>query len=163
MRHAKSSWKDDSIPDEERPLNKRGKSSAAFMGAYLRDHGLAPDGILASSAVRAQETAQRVNKSGKFGLEIQTASELYFSGAEAYVTAISHVDASIRRLLVIGHNPDLETLVHQLTGRDEAMPTAAVACVEVGAMDWEAFSSHPKGRLAQVLRPKELQGEAGDD
>ena len=54
MRHAKSSWKDESLDDHDRPLNKRGKREAPRMGELLRDPKLVPDFILCSSARRAR-------------------------------------------------------------------------------------------------------------
>ena len=36
MRHAKSSWKDASLGDFDRPLNKRGKRAAPFMGQFFQ-------------------------------------------------------------------------------------------------------------------------------
>ena len=58
LRHAKSSWKDESLTDHERPLNKRGKKTAPQMGHLLRDQGLVPDLIVSSTAVRARSTAE---------------------------------------------------------------------------------------------------------
>ena len=57
VRHAKSSWKDTSLRDRDRPLNKRGQKAAPRMGRLLREEGLAPDRILSSTAVRARTTA----------------------------------------------------------------------------------------------------------
>ena len=37
VRHAKSSWKDPGLEDFDRPLNKRGKRDAPFMGKKLRE------------------------------------------------------------------------------------------------------------------------------
>ena len=37
VRHAKSSWKHPELSDFERPLNKRGKNDAPFMGKLLSD------------------------------------------------------------------------------------------------------------------------------
>jgi len=36
LRHAKSSWKDESIPDFDRPLNRRGKRAAENLGRYIK-------------------------------------------------------------------------------------------------------------------------------
>ena len=36
VRHAKSSWKYPNLDDFERPLNKRGRKSAPFMGTILK-------------------------------------------------------------------------------------------------------------------------------
>lgn len=62
IRHAKSSWKDFSLDDFERPLNKRGKSDAPLMGAKLHDKKVVPDTILSSPAVRAKTTAEIIAK-----------------------------------------------------------------------------------------------------
>ena len=60
LRHAKSSWKDGSMADHDRGLNRRGEADAPRMGTYLRDQGLllfwvscdaasnAPSGVAAS-------------------------------------------------------------------------------------------------------------------
>jgi len=40
IRHAKSSWNDDSINDKERPLNARGKKAAPFMAEMLKKKNL---------------------------------------------------------------------------------------------------------------------------
>lgn len=36
IRHAKSSWKDISLDDLDRPLNKRGQKDAPFMAQLLK-------------------------------------------------------------------------------------------------------------------------------
>ena len=36
IRHAKSSWKDETLSDFERPLNGRGKRDVVFMGKRLK-------------------------------------------------------------------------------------------------------------------------------
>ncbi len=46
VRHAKSSWKYPRLDDFERPLNKRGRKNAPFMGSILRE--LKPPRILSS-------------------------------------------------------------------------------------------------------------------
>ena len=50
LRHAKSSWTEQDLPDHDRPLNKRGKNDAPRMGKLLKDEDLIPDLILSSTA-----------------------------------------------------------------------------------------------------------------
>lgn len=157
MRHAKSSWNDASLPDEERPLNKRGREAAKRMGRYLREHGLVPDAIVCSTAVRARETAERLIAATGSELEPQFARSLYFEGINAYLEAIGGAEDSVRRLMVIGHNPDIEEVIERIVGVNEAMPTGAIACVEVKSKSWREFGLNPRGRLLDVLRPKSLE------
>jgi phosphohistidine phosphatase len=158
MRHAKSSWKDDSLADEDRPLNERGRLDAVRMGKFLRKNGLAPDFILTSTAKRARQTAKRVSTSGKFVAPIEECGELYFSGPEAYVSRIAEVPPTVRTLLVIGHNPDLEVLAGRLTGESAILPTAAIARIELKAESWRDLSTSETSLLKSLYRPKDLAG-----
>ena len=65
LRHAKSSWSDDGLPDHDRPLNKRGKKTAPQMGRLLVERDLVPDLIVSSSAKRARKTAEAVAKAAR--------------------------------------------------------------------------------------------------
>ena len=58
VRHAKSSWNDNSLSDRKRPLNKRGERDAPIMGKRISDHGIRPSLIVASPATRAWTTAK---------------------------------------------------------------------------------------------------------
>ncbi len=62
IRHAKSDWSNPILDDFDRPLNKRGKKNAPFMGKILRDKGVNPDLIISSPAYRARETAKKNSK-----------------------------------------------------------------------------------------------------
>ena len=52
LRHAKSSWKDPTIADHDRPLNTRGTAEAPVMGKAMAERGLDPDLVLCSTARR---------------------------------------------------------------------------------------------------------------
>jgi len=65
LRHAKSSWKDSGLNDHDRPLNKRGRQTAKMMAAYLRRAKIAPDLVICSTAVRAQQTLDPILKAAK--------------------------------------------------------------------------------------------------
>jgi phosphohistidine phosphatase len=46
LRHAKSSWKDETLSDIERPLNGRGRKAAEAIGDYLKRENVIPDLVL---------------------------------------------------------------------------------------------------------------------
>ena len=60
LRHAKSSWDDPTIGDHERPLAPRGLKATTRLARWIEEHGVRPDLVLCSSAVRAQETLSRI-------------------------------------------------------------------------------------------------------
>ena len=60
VRHAKSSWKYPNLDDFERPLNKRGRMNAPFMGKKIQERNIMPGLILSSPAKRARKTAMEI-------------------------------------------------------------------------------------------------------
>jgi phosphohistidine phosphatase len=57
VRHAKSDWTYEGLPDIDRPLNERGYRDAHIMSKHLSSKKHVPDGIIASPAIRTINTA----------------------------------------------------------------------------------------------------------
>ena len=157
LRHAKSSWKHPELADHDRPLNKRGKRMAPLMGALLQDEDLIPDLILCSSAVRAHTTALLVAKACTYMGKIKQTRELYLAEPQTYVEVLCQVADKHARVLVVGHNPGLEALIETLTGEAMAMPTAALAQVELSLKRWSDLDTDTDYKLVNVWRPKDLR------
>ncbi len=156
MRHAKSSFKDGSVPDFERPLSKRGEKDAPRMGKLLREKDLVPDLIISSSASRAKATAELVaDKSGYKG-DILYVEDLYLGEPAAYLEALRNLDDEVETVLVIGHNPGLETLLQILTDKVESLSTAAIAHLEVPLRTWKALDTTVIATLKHLWRPRDL-------
>ena len=160
LRHAKSSWKHPELADHDRPLNKRGKRTAPLMGALFLDEDLIPDLILCSSAVRAHTTALLVAKACAYAGEIKQTRKLYLAEPQTYVEVLRQVAEKHARVLVVGHNPGLEALIEALTGGAMAMPTAALAQVELSLKRWSDLDTDTDCKLVNVWRPKDLQSAA---
>lgn len=156
LRHAKSSWDDDNLPDHDRPLNERGRRDAPRIGKILRREDLIPDLIISSTAVRAVATAKKVASAASFEGEIRHAEKLYLAEPGEYIALARQVPDEIGTLLLVGHNPGIEGLVQWLTGQDERMPTAALACIRLPIAAWKELRAEKRYELAGVLRPKEL-------
>lgn len=152
MRHAKSSWKEDSLPDHDRPLAGRGKRDAARIGELLAARGAAPDLIISSTAKRARATAKRVAAKSGYSGEVRCEAELYTQGVGAYLWVLASLPESVERPLLIGHNPTMEEAVRWLTQQMTPMPTAAVACIELPIGSWTEIESSPRGVLLWTLR-----------
>jgi phosphohistidine phosphatase len=156
LRHAKSSWKHAGLPDFDRPLNKRGKRDAPRMGELLRQEDLLPDLILSSSAQRARQTTQAVVDFSGYGGEVHWMDSLYAAPPEAYLEALRGLDDSLKRVMVVGHNPGLEELLEQLTGEDEPLPTAAIAQLMLPIQGWKQIDEDVSGELVQIWLPRRL-------
>jgi phosphohistidine phosphatase len=157
LRHAKSSRDDASMPDHDRPLNKRGQHAAPRIGELLKEEQLLPDEILGSTAVRVRETVELVVQNSGYRGKIAFRPELYLAGSEAYLQALRALPDDCQRAMVVGHNPGLEDLLGVLTGAREHLTTAALAQVELDVSRWRDLDARRDGRLIQLWRPKELE------
>lgn len=156
LRHAKSSWKFPDLTDHDRPLNSRGKRDAPLIGKKLAKEGLVPDVIIASSAIRAHATAKKVAKASGYRGEIAVESSLYGGGPTTYLNILRNQLDQYDKVLLVGHNPDVEQLLHILTGTEVIMPTCALAHLSLILERWVDLNNNTKGKLIKIWRPKEL-------
>lgn len=156
LRHAKSSWKKDNLPDHDRPLNKRGKQDAPRMGKLIQAKGLVPDLIISSTAKRAQKTARLVAEESGYDGEIEFDRDLYAFEPSAYLEKLTSISDHIQIVLLVGHNPGLEELLDELTGEYLPMPTATLAHINLLIDSWSDLDDETKGQLVNLWRPKEL-------
>lgn len=142
IRHAKSGWDDSSLADEDRPLNKRGKKDAPFMGSLLRKQGVTPDLIISSPAKRAYSTAKKMAKATSYPPDhIQTFEKLYLSSSDALLEVIHSQPAEVRTLMLVGHNPELTELVPLLCGEPiDNVPTCGIVCISFLTDTWQAVN-----------------------
>ena len=156
LRHAKSSWKQPGLADHERPLNRRGNRDAPRVGLLLRRQALTPGLIVSSTAERARATAVQVAEGAGYGSPVELDRQLYLAEPEAIVDVVRSLGGAASRVLVVGHNPGLQELVARLSGRDELLPTASLAQIELPIADWAELRTFTAGRLVGLWRPKEL-------
>ena len=156
LRHAKSSWDNARLADHDRPLNERGRRDAPYMGQLLRREGLLPDLIITSTAERALRTAEMVALACGYDHELQVTRHFYLAGTESYLSALRHLPDNIQSVMVVGHNPGMEELLERLTGRSEAMPTAALAHLELPINHWADLRGKGSGRLLNLWLPQRL-------
>ncbi|MCE7939519.1 MAG: histidine phosphatase family protein, partial [Chloroflexi bacterium CFX6] len=153
MRHAKSDQHVAGVADHDRPLNARGLATAPRMGAWMAEHGLTPDVILSSTAARARHTAERVAAACGFAGDVVAERGLYDTSPDAYLETVRRLAGDAGTVLLVGHNPTVEALVERLTGSAVAMPTAALAQVDLDLGAGADLRPSSRGRLAGPWRP----------
>lgn len=153
LRHAKSSWKQPEMHDHDRPLNKRGKKEAPKVGMYIKEKDLVPDLIISSTARRARDTAQAVLEESGFLGEVELYQDLYLSDTACYLDILRSLPDSDNRVLVVGHNPDLEDLLTLLTDVSHHLATATLAQVDLPISSWNELNEATDGRLQFVWSP----------
>jgi phosphohistidine phosphatase len=156
LRHAKSSWDNIGMTDFDRPLNDRGFATAPSMGKAMHNSGFHPQLVVSSPAKRARQTAELVKEAAQFSCEIKFEGRIYAASTSELVSVISELDDAAESAMLIGHNPGIENMVHFLTGDFKAMPTAALAVVEIEVEAWSNISAGC-GELRELLTPKTLK------
>ena len=158
LRHAKSSWKDSSLRDRDRPLNSRGKSDAPEMGRRINDAGVRPSLILSSPAVRAWKTAKAVAEAINYPREfLQKEDALYLASLDRILDVVVAQDNRFNNILLVGHNPGLTEFANFLVpGLTSNLPTAGVVSVEVDQEDWSLYE-RPATRLLLHDWPRKKQ------
>lgn len=155
LRHAKSDWGDSSLRDFDRPLADRGERDAPRIGKALRKRGVTPDVIVASPAARAKATVQAAMKAAKVELNITFDESIYGASSAELIKITRRLPDANKCALLVGHNPGFEDLAGRLTGSEERMPTAALACIEFQIEHWNDVDDG-KGKLVWLLTPKHL-------
>ncbi len=162
FRHAQAAWAEPGMRDFDRKLSDKGVLEAQKISAELRARDLLPNKIICSSAVRAKQTFEQINKDGEFSNAVTFDPELYSTDAPGYleVAAASNHDGD---LMLIGHNPMLEDLALGLgqTGNDVAYSHIGMgfgtACIAIIGFDGSFDKvQNAKCKLQDYLRPRDI-------
>lgn len=139
MRHAKSSWENDSLDDFDRPLNPRGERTAPQMGQRLLALGDLPELIVTSPAARAIGTARLVAEEiGYPQNRILEAHGLYHASPATIINILQSLETAARHVMLVGHNPGLTELANTFGDiRIDNIPTAGMLCVEMPGELWD--------------------------
>jgi phosphohistidine phosphatase len=135
------------VSDEQRALTPRGIESLRQVLAIAREKGAAPSAAFTSPLRRAVQTAR-------------LAEEILGGGPPVVLNALAlarwpdelwdevSLHAGRQPVLLTGHNPLLAGMVEWLTGQPAAMPTAALASIEIPEP-----GIRPRGSLRWLVTP----------
>ena len=168
MRHGDALDAEDGLDDHERALSARGRRDATAIAAAVVDGAGPPDRLLCSPARRTVETARHVCTALGIGAErLVLDPALYLASADTLLAVIAtHERADAPHLMLVGHNPGLETLVARLERRARVMlSTAALrryaltdGIATVAAGDGAGGGARPAARLLHEASPRHLRG-----
>jgi phosphohistidine phosphatase len=131
LRHAKSSWKDASLADFERPLKGRGREAAEAMGRFLHSKKINLGILISSPSIRTRQTVEIVLRKGKLGVEPQFDQRIYEASLSTLVQVVSEIPDDTKAAMLVGHNPGMEELLAFLTRESRHMPTCALARISL--------------------------------
>jgi phosphohistidine phosphatase len=162
LRHAKSSWDDPDLDDEDRPLAPRGERAADGIRDHLEEEAIEPDLVLCSSALRARQTLGRVLPALGTALEIRIEPALYTFDAAVLLDRLHRVSPDVASVLLVGHNPAMQELAMRLADRGGRLddlsrkyPTAGFAEIALPSGSWDALADR-SGELTRFVMPRAL-------
>ena len=171
LRHAKSSWGDPGLPDIDRPLAPRGRRNAAAIARLMDADRILPDRIICSPARRTRETLAALlpylDGEGRVAID----PKLYDSMPGDYLAAIARSGGEARTLMVIGHNPTIQSTAQLLSGHaepgliealDAKYPTGTLAVIDFDRPGWSTLDPG-SGHLAAFIRPRDIEPADPDD
>ena len=160
VRHAKSA-RPVGVPDHERPLSGRGRRDAQAAGRWMAAEGPRPDLALCSTAVRARQTWELVAHLLE-PVPTRFSPELYDADADELLDLVAGVPASVRVLVVVGHEPTASVTALRLAGRRsdrralealaEKFPTTGIAVLRFEG-DWPGLRD-ARGALETFAVPR---------
>jgi phosphohistidine phosphatase len=118
VRHARAASALPAMRDFDRPLDPVGRAAAGNLGIKLSEIGLHPDAIICSPSLRTRQTLEGIDP--YFGQSIPTTfdQKLYTEEWPEYLEIIRATSAT-NSVMIIGHNPSCEDIVHQLAGQGD--------------------------------------------
>ncbi len=151
VRHGKSSWKDYSLADHDRPLAKRGNRDAPIMAERLIKRGISPDLLFSSTALRAKRTAEITAEVMGYPQDrIEITRNLYHASSSSILREIQKLDSKHDTVLVFGHNPGFNDFIEDFGYDIYNLPTSGQFCFQAEIDNWSE------------LRPVVAKGEFFD-
>lgn len=149
VRHAKSSWASDDLPDFDRPLNERGKRDAPVMAKRVKNKKIKIDAFVSSPAKRARKTAEifmhewDVKKN-----KLIIIPSLYEASLQNFYDAVYNLEDDINAVALFAHNPGITDFINSLECSPVYnMPTCAVYALTIKTKSWIDFKTAEKGFL----------------
>lgn len=165
MRHGKAAWPE-GVPDHERPLAPRGIATVPKMAEKLKGLAEEFDLALVSDAKRTRETFAGI-KSVIPDLEPRFMPEIYEAQPGALLDVVQSLPIFARNVLMVGHNPGLQSLAlylaHPETSEPDSLrrlerklPTAGLIHLEL-PVSWDEIDSG-WARLVHFITPGMIGG-----
>ena len=153
LRHAKSSWKDPSLRDFDRPLSKRGVKDTELMKEHIASLVKGVDEIYSSPSVR---TSQTINQLVPEISHVNYLASLYLGDVSVVLSLLESIQTRIKTVMIVGHNPCIHEMMEILWKKPvEKFPTCAAAVFSL-QNSWSKIAT-PIVNLEKFIKPSDLK------
>ena len=164
LRHAKSNWDNTKLEDFDRPLAIRGIKSCKKIGKFLKKKKLVPDIVYCSTAVRAKQTWNLLNRIVEKKKNIIYEDQLYMANSSIFMNFVKKTDDNFKTLMIVSHNPGIENFAVELIKNKESnfykdinlkYPTGGIAIINFKLKHWSKIN-YETGDIYEFIKPREL-------
>ena len=127
------------------------------MARLIQAQGIDFDLTLSSPAVRARQTIDLIKQLAKLRTEVRYDERIYEASGARLLEIIRQIESDRKTVLLVGHNPGLEDLLHLLTGETQRLPTGSLSKITLKISKW-LDAGDETATLDWIVRPKELDG-----
>ncbi len=163
LRHAKAA-SPDGVRDHDRPLAPRGIEAMPHVARWLDKLGTPIDLAMVSPALRTRQTWELAEP--VIGVDVRAVFEpkIYEARPSDILAAIQTTTHNVKTLMVVGHNPGLESLIVMLAGSADAdarrrlssgMSPGSVAVLDCPVDSWRELRAGTS-TLSFFTRPRDL-------
>jgi phosphohistidine phosphatase len=161
IRHAKSDWGNEFLKDEDRHLSERGYRDAYFMSEWYQKNKKQPEKIVASTAIRAYNTAFIFARAMDFDMRnFILEGRIYEASVAKLISLIKDQNSSVSSIMLFGHNPGFTNICNELSDDlyFDNVPTCGIISYQFDIKDWLAIDTK-KGNLNFYQFPKNFKNE----
>ncbi len=137
MRHSYAVSDNPAYIDQERPLTKSGidlvRETIPSITAWPVQT------IIASSAVRTQQTAELILPAFPNVDQIHVQEELYLATVEQYVHQLKNLDTSINCAMLVGHNPSVANLIANWSDQYHSVSPCTICVFQFSISEWTSL------------------------
>ena len=153
VRHSKSESIEENLGDFVREITDGGEQQMRALARKIVEHDLMPEHIVTSDAVRAVQTANVFREQSGYTGEIEENPDLYDATEQTYIDVLCNSDDRLTRIMIVGHNPAVEAVVHRLIGKHRKMKPGAAAVVSSDVASWRDLVGADAVRLQKFFEP----------
>lgn len=135
LRHAKAS--DEGPSDLQRPLAPRGLRDAPETGRRIAAWPAPPTLIVASDALRAEQTTEAVRAAFTTPPPVEWVGGLYLAETAKLLATVAALDAAHRHVMLVGHNPGFTDFANRFADAELSnLPTCGVVRTKLWVAEW---------------------------
>jgi phosphohistidine phosphatase len=139
-------------PDKERPLTELGHDQVISVAEQIEASSLTIHTLIASKAVRAQESKIDLLKNLKTQPQvIEDRDDFYLAGFDELGEQLSQISSEVSSVAVVGHNPGWSEVATVLTGAYCSLGTAYCAVLTGDFSSWHDGIGNTGGWILENL------------